>query len=420
MAEMLKEILWASWDVLGEMAPYLLLGFLVAGILSVIVSPRFVEAHLGGRGLGPVIKAALFGVPLPLCSCGVIPVAASLHRQGASRAATVSFLLSTPQTGIDSIGATYSLMGPVFAVFRPLAALLTGILGGTLVQYLDTPEHATPARTGTAAPGTPHAEISADGLCRRVCRYGFLDLPRDIGRSLLLGIVVAGAISALVPEDFFSATLGTGPQAMLVMMLVGIPLYVCATGSVPIAAAFMAKGVSPGAALVFLITGPATNAATISTVWKSLGKRTAFLYLATVVICALAAGLFLDGILVPADLPMSCPEHTSAAWGWIRTGSALALVGILIHAWWPRRSRPTVESAEEGTVGESVTLRVTGMTCSHCAATVERALHTCTGVQTAQVHLDGGRVVVKGSGIEVADLVAAVTSLGYEARAAEA
>ncbi|NQT03884.1 MAG: SO_0444 family Cu/Zn efflux transporter [Planctomycetes bacterium] len=276
------------------MSPYLLFGFFMAGTLSVLISQRFIEKHLGGGGVWPLVKASLFGVPLPLCSCGVIPVSISLHKHGASKGATISFLLSTPQTGVDSIFATLSLLGPVFAVFRPLAAFVTGILGGTLVNVFDRDKEDS----------TRPSEKCTDDCCSgskktsritRGLKYGFVTLPRDIGKAMLIGLVIAACISALVPDDLFAEKLlGTGFFAMVVMMFLGIPVYVCATASIPVAAALILKGLTPGAALVFLITGPATNAAAFTTIWKALGGRAAIVYLFTVAVSALGAGLLLD------------------------------------------------------------------------------------------------------------------------------
>ena len=287
----------AFWSTLGEMAPYLLLGFLVAGLLSVFVRAELVERHLGGRGLWQVVKASLFGVPLPLCSCGVVPVAASLRRHGAGRGATVAFLISTPQTGVDSIFVTLSLLGPVYAVYRPIAALVSGVVGGALADLAG-------GRAGAAADAAgAHAKCtgaccapSSNGRLRRALAYGFGDLPQDIGRALLIGLVIAALITAFVPPEGLGRWLGGGVLAMLLMMALGIPVYVCATASVPIAAALIAKGASPGAALVFLMTGPATNAATIATVWKVMGPRTAAAYLLSVAATALGAGLLLDAV----------------------------------------------------------------------------------------------------------------------------
>jgi len=331
MADFVKIVILDFWATVAEMSPYLLFGFFMAGILSVLVSQRLVERHLGGRGIWPLLKASILGIPLPLCSCSVIPVSMSLRKHGASKGATISFLLSTPQTGIDSIFVTLSLLGPVFAVFRPLVALVTGLVGGILVDVFDRGkkgEEPTP-------PECTDECCAAGDMSGRIVRglkYGFVTLPRDIGKAMLVGLVIAAVISTVVPDDFFAEKLlGTGIFAMVVMMLLGIPVYVCATASVPIAAALIAKGLSPGAALVFLITGPATNAAGFTTIWKVLGGRTAIAYLFTVVVCALGAGLLLDMTFPELNSSVQAHVHQMepSVLGHI---SAIALLAILAIA----------------------------------------------------------------------------------------
>ena len=299
--EFVKSTIVDFWLTLAEMSPYLLFGFFTAGVLSVFVSKELVETHLGGRSIWPLLKASLFGIPLPLCSCGVIPVSMSLHKHGASKGATVSFLLSTPQTGADSIFVTLSLLGPIFAIFRPLAALATGLIGGGLVNLFahDTEKEsqAVPTDFGQGPTLEGKGKKIAHGL-----KYGFVTLPRDIGKAMLVGLVIAAVISAVVPGDFFAEHLGTGIFAMVVMMFLGIPVYVCATASVPVAAVLILKGLTPGAALVFLMTGPATNAASFITIWKTLGRSTALAYLFSVAGCALLAGILLDYIVADFNL----------------------------------------------------------------------------------------------------------------------
>lgn len=328
MMNVFVEVVVGFWGTLTKMAPYLLFGFAVAGLLSIWISSTWVDAHLGQRRHGSVVKASLFGVPLPLCSCSVLPVAASLRSHGAGRGATTAFLLSTPQTGVDSIFVTYGLLGPVFAVFRPLAAFLTGVLGGWLTDATapaDTPEENTQA-------------VCCDKCCAqgtrlpwywRAFHHGFVVLPRDVGSAMVVGLMVAGVISAIVPDDFFAGAIGTGFVAMLVMMLLGIPVYVCATASVPIAAALIAKGVTPGAALVFLIAGPATNAASITTLWKTLGGRTTVIYMLTVAISALLAGLCLDWLFTIPALPQPVMHHPMAT-SWTGHASAILLLLVLL------------------------------------------------------------------------------------------
>ncbi len=336
MSDLFLSILYAFWNVFREMSPYLLFGFFVAGLLSVLISPKLIERQLGGGGLWPVLKASLFGVPLPLCSCSVIPVTASLRRHGASRGASTAFLLSTPQTGVDSILVTYSLLGPLFAIFRPLAAFVSGLLGGSLVTFAEPggkEDHASEqlCEEECCAPKWGHGGIA------RTLKFGFVTLPKDIGKPLLIGIVVAGVISALVPDDYFAGILGKGIGAMVVMMLLGIPVYVCATASVPIAAALIVKGVSPGAALVFLTTGAATNAATIATAWKMMGSRTAMIYLATVVVTAFASGMILDYLFTVSGTTAA----PGSAWmlpAFVKTTAAIVLLIILAHALFRRES----------------------------------------------------------------------------------
>jgi uncharacterized protein len=425
-----------SWQVLGQMAPYLLFGFLMAGVLSIVFSPAWIERHLGGRGFGPVLKSSLLGAPMPLCSCGVIPVAASLRRHGASRAATVSFLLSTPQTGVDNISVMWALLGPVFAAFSPVAALITGLLGGGLV-------HLFGERDSRAAAGQPVKAKTCERSCCadkdkhnfmvRALRFGFLTLPRDIGKPLLFGVLIAGVIGAVLPADALKPYFGNEILSILMMILVGIPLYVCATASVPIAASLIYMGISPGAALAFLIAGPATNVATISTVWKLLGKRTALLYLLTIALSAVVCGLALDGVmsLVSLHIPelTSHTHHHTEEVGWISTASAIALLLMIgVSYVWPNAAdarererehdygNPHASTETGGHASQRLELTINGMTCSHCAAAVDRAIRECSGVRKVEVDLKNGRAVVEGVNLDSEKIIEAVKSLGYEAK----
>lgn len=400
----------AAWETLCEMSPYLLLGFFIAGLLSVYIRPEIVERHLGGRGLLQVVKAALFGVPLPLCSCGVIPVSASIRKHGASAGATTSFLISTPQTGVDSIFVTLSLLGPIFAVVRPIVSFVSGLIGGTLVSFFGEKE-------GSAEDKKPvcHAECCS-GDCekrgfRGVVRYGFVTLVDDLYKALIIGILIAGAISAVVPDDFFTPVLGGGIISMLILMAAGIPVYVCATASVPIAAALIAKGVSPGAALAFLMTGPATNAATIGTVWKIMGKKTAVIYLATVAGSAIAAGLLLDYFFISGSLPAT----SSMPWmipGYVKTASGVVLLLLLLAAAF---RRPKLETGPIEEMGEeSMKIKIDGMTCHHCASAVRRALLETEGVKTAEVDHKKGIAYVTGPALDSESMKKAVEEVGYE------
>lgn len=295
----------------------------------------------------PAIKASLFGVPLPLCSCSVIPVSAAMREQGASRSAVTAFLLSTPQTGVDSIAVTYAVLGPVLAIFRPIAAFVTGIVGALLVLLFDKQDSLAHEKAKEEAevkcchchedeplqPESKKGEIKQPGATKRALEYGFVTLARDIGMPLIFGIFIAGLMSALIPQHALEASLGAGFLSIIILMLAGVPLYVCATASVPIAAAFIHMGASPGAALAFLISGPATNAATLTTAFKILGKRSAFIYLFTVAFSALLSGLLLDalapffGQMVPE---LVSHDHVQNSL-WLNI-SAIVLIIIILNA----------------------------------------------------------------------------------------
>ena len=400
------------WEVLREMAPYLLFGFFVAGILSIVISQRMVERHLGGAGFLPVVKASVFGVPLPLCSCGVIPVSASLRNRGASRGATTSFLLSTPQTGVDSVLVTFSLLGPVFAVFRPLAAFASGLLGGSLVNVVE-PGNDSIEATSAEENHAWDTSWKSHGIAKAF-KYGFVTLPKDISKPLILGLILAGFISTIVPDDFFARVLGTGLVSKLIMMLVGLPVYVCATASVPVAAALIAKGVSPGAAFVFLTTGPATNAATIAMVWKLLGKRTALVYLGTVAATALVGGMVLDSFFQVRAVGPDSHLHGMFPQS-VQTGAAVLVLGVLLFAAldFSRIKRKLFQ--EEGAHRNELQLSIQGMTCPHCKETVEAALLRVPEVEAVQVDLNKALARVKADGVKVPTLIMAVEKAGYRA-----
>jgi hypothetical protein len=415
----LAAVAWKFWETTAEMAPYLLLGFALAGVLSVAVRPESVERHLSGRGIWPVIKATLFGIPLPLCSCGVIPVAASLRRHGAGRGATAAFLISTPQTGVDSITVTYSLLGPLVALLRPLAALLTGMAGGYAIQSWGGPAEERAAPSADSPPACADA-CCAPGAARpwplRMLHYGLVALPRDIGGAVLGGLMAAGLIGALVPDDFFAQYLGNRWAAMAVMLVVGTPLYVCATGSVPIAAALVAKGISPGAALVFLMAGPATNAAAIAALWRVLGRRSALIYLAVVGLGAILFGVLLDSALpgAAARIPIAHHHHPQGIPLWKSACAAglLALLAWAVASRLPWRRRASVVAALGGPA--DAVFRVSGMTCSSCRESVEEAIRSCPGVTAAAVDLASGAALVRGAGFDRALLAQRVRDRGFE------
>ncbi len=307
------------WDVLLDLAPFLLLGMVVAGVLHVILPRRFVQLQFKGR-LG-VVKAVLFGVPLPLCSCGVIPAGLGLRKDGASRGATVGFLISTPQTGVDSILVSASFLGWPFALFKVAAAAVTGLFGGWLADAIggdaeaDEPQALTEDRTG--------------GRGLRAMLDHALEIVRTIWVWIVVGVVASALITAWVPAGVFESVTGRGPIVpVLLALVVSLPLYVCATASVPIAAALVAGGFPAGAALVFLMAGPATNLATIGAIRRFLGGRTLAAYLLAIVGGSVGLGVTFDFLL---DVSPAMAGHTHGAGSWWKVGSAIVL--LLLLAW---------------------------------------------------------------------------------------
>ncbi len=337
----LRHLLQELWSVAAQLSPWLLLGCLLAGVLHVIVPVDFIRSHLGGSRFLNVLKAVLFGVPLPLCSCSVLPAGLALKKDGASDGAAVGFLISTPQTGVDSITVSAAMLGWPFAILKVVAATVTGLVGGLITNLTAPPITGVPQ----AAPRpSPRASRQPLRLAREVLEYGFIEILGSIWKWLLLGLLVSALVSTLVPEQSLAGKVwAQGFPGMLAMLAIGVPLYVCTTGSLPIAAALVRAGMSPGAALVFLMAGPATNAATISTLWKMLGRAATFVYLGTVAVTAIVAGLALNALYAGggAEICAACHSEIPAA---VRWASVAALLGILI---WPMLTRKRRTNADE-------------------------------------------------------------------------
>lgn len=347
----LREILVSSWVVLREASLYIIFGLLVGGLLKMFITPSAVAAHLGRGRVRSVLKAALIGIPLPLCSCGVLPAAVSLKKQGASNGATMAFLISTPESGVDSISISWALLDPIMTIVRPIAAFVSAFTAGVVENF----------RVGSQAHPKMRADLSCpvDNCCDgidcspeahrnhhtlpdklwRGIRYAATDLWGDMAGSFFVGVLLAGIISVIIPENFFAAYLGGGLHSMLIMLVVGIPLYICATASTPIAAAFILKGVSPGAALVFLLVGPATNTLSISVLTRLLGKRATGVYLLSIAIVSVVFGLGLDQLYAFSGLSarVTIGTVTEIIPLWLKNGSAAVLfilsLPLFIHSW---------------------------------------------------------------------------------------
>lgn len=324
---MVAELLNNIWQVFLDTAFWLLIGLLAAGVIKSFISENTMQRWVGGNGIGAILRAALFGAPLPLCSCGVLPAAIGLRRAGASKEATVSFLISTPETSIDSVAVTYALMGPVMAIFRPVSALVNAVGTGLLTTLV--PDESLPENTGAAVVASccsskeEKAEPVVSSCCAakpekteasccsenkaepdkkqtnklwQVLSYAGADLLDDISQWMAFGIVLAGIMLTFIPPDWL-AQWGGGLPAMLIMLVVGVPMYICAVASTPVAAGLLVAGVSPGAVLVFLLVGPATNITSFALLKRELGLKVTAMYLFGLSVLSLMMGLLLEWLL---------------------------------------------------------------------------------------------------------------------------
>jgi uncharacterized membrane protein YraQ (UPF0718 family)/copper chaperone CopZ len=414
-------------DIINEMSPYLMLGFLFAGILHVFFPRDRVHQYMGGNNKSSVINASLIGIPLPLCSCGVIPTGISFYRHGASKGSTVSFLISTPQTGIDSILVTYSLLGLPFALIRPVIALITGFMGGFITNRVEN--NRKPVSSSKPLPDSSSEESTpANNRFTEVFRYAFVEFLQDISKYLVIGLLIAAAISIAIPDDFFSSFIGNDFLSMLVILLAAIPVYVCATASVPIAAILMLKGLSPGAALVLLMAGPATNAATITMIHKILGFKSLLTYLLTIIAGALTFGTIINHLLPeswfsPLDIASHGMEHTHGILPeWLKIISSILLVLLIIHGYIRKmvvsgkitRQKASNYSTNNMEHMVSKKILVKGMTCNHCRQNVETKIKSFDGIEEVQVDLSTGRIVISGKHIDLDKIQSGIESIGYD------
>jgi uncharacterized membrane protein YraQ (UPF0718 family)/copper chaperone CopZ len=384
----------AIWQVWLQLAPWLLLGAAAAGLLHVSLPRDFARRQF--RGLGGVAKAVALGVPLPLCSCGVIPAGLGLKKDGASDGAAVGFLISTPQTGVDSLLVSASFLGWPFTIFKCVSALVMGLAGGAATEALHTDSN---ARLGEAS-----APQSTAGFFEHM-----IDVIRPIWKWIMFGVIASAAITVWIPPGVIAGWSNLHPALTgLAALAIALPLYVCATASVPIAAALIAQGMPTGAALVFLMAGPATNIATIGAVKRAFGGRVLAVYLATVVIGSVGLAYVYDAFIPFEALRSMTHEHAHPWWAW---ASALVLAGLFVYfvlddlrSAWLRRT-PSAGPAV-------VTLEVEGLTCNNCVRKLERALRDADGVTSVRVTLDPSRATVEGSA-HPADLEAVVRATGY-------
>ncbi|MDE5687367.1 MAG: permease [Paramuribaculum sp.] len=399
------------WAIICEMSPYILLGFIIAGALHVFVARRTMSRHLSGKGIRPVIKAALFGIPLPLCSCGVLPTAISLRRQGASKGAATSFLIATPQTGVDSIAATWSLLGLPFAIIRPIAALVGAIAGGAAVSKWggENTEDILNCNINTEA-----EEKKSFG--RRILdalRYGLIDMVASVGPWLVTGLLIAALITVFVPDTLFTGLSQYPLLAMLAVVAVAVPMYVCATGSIPIALSLMMKGLSPGIAFVLLMAGPAANFASLMILGRTQGWRATAIYVVSVVVTAILFGLMIDNFM-PSSwfIPNSTAvvsDACHATIGWFPTLCSILLACLLLYTFITGKKHHNHIHSTEMTRE----YKIKGMACAHCKANVEKSLSHVEGVEEVTVDLAKGTATVSGNASD-SSIIDAIKVAGYE------
>lgn len=412
---MIERFLMEVWNVLLQLSGPLLLGTLIAGIIHVIVPSSFINRKLGKKGIRSVINAAIIGVPMPLCSCSVVPTTIGLKQDGASDGASTSFLISTPQTGVDSILVSGSFLGWPFAIFKVLAAFITGIIGGIVVDKTDSkPEVQTEIDI---------KDVNIKKLRSRIgeaFRYGLFDLLGMIYRWIILGIIVAAIISMLFPPGALAQYEWIGGfWGMFLMLAIALPMYVCTTGSVPIAASLIAAGMPTGTALVFLMAGPASNVATIGAVYRAFGTRVLIIYLATVTVFSMIFGYFFSWVIAPGQGMMHHHQHGTETVGWFSITTTILVIGLFAflaaYDIYRKYYKATIaiKKAEDNM---SIELNIKGMNCNHCVRAVTKALQSVPGVVKADVYLERNLAIIDGNP-DMASLIKSVHDAGYEASA---
>ena len=493
-ADIFGEFVHEFITLFSEMAPFLLLGFLLAGILHVWVPNHLYVPKISKSNFMSVLWAALFGVPLPICSCGVIPTSIALRKEGASKGASVSFLISTPATGVDSILATYSLLGLPFAILRPVAAFVTALFGGVLTNFAsrgeqddvrvqeetvdfddcdadhhcgcghceeEEHEHHEHEHCGCGDEHHGHCgcetrdvhQMTFGQKVAETFRYGLVNMVGDVSKWLCIGLVLGALISAFVPNELFLALREYPLLCMLAVLVLAMPMYTCATGSIPLALALVAKGITPGAALVLLMAGPATSIASMLVVGKAFGKRTLVAYLVSIAVGAIGFGLIVDTFFMDTFLSAMLPQgsaecHGHGALGVFDYICAGLLAAFMIYAKFAHKGcgghcgcghescgcehehgdacychdehdHEGHEHCDGHCHEEPVvkTYRVLGMSCSHCKACVEKAVFKLDGVIFAEADVNRKELLVKWhdeDDVNEAALKTAVEEAGFE------
>ena len=405
------------WFLCVDMAPYIILGMLVSGIISVFINSDIIFEHIGPKNFISTLKSTLFGVPLPLCSCGVIPVAATLRESGASKGSTVSFLVSTPQTGVDSVLLTYGMLGPVFALFRPVAAFVSGILSGVVINKFDEDEHHHIRKEDLEK----NNKLKLKDKIISGFKYGFISLPADIVVPLFKGLLVAAAISIFLPPDYIANHFTSNIYVQfLLMLIISIPFYVCATASIPVAVALMAKGISPGAAFIFLMAGPATNASSIAVIKNILGAKTLYFYLALISFSAISFGFIFDLFFKETAFKIPNMLHHHNHGSGLGTLLGFIFIIVLINAYVSRFKQSKHVAIGNDSQNNELFIQkqiiVDGMTCGHCKESVESVVNAFDSVKKASVDLISGKVLIEGVDIEIDKIKEKIISRGFSVK----
>ena len=387
-----------------EMSPYLILGFLISGILYIFISKEQILHNLGRGGIVSIVKAALFGVPMPLCSCGVIPVSSSLYNRGASKGATLSFLISTPQTGVDSILITAGGLGVPFAIIRVVVALITGVVGGLLSETTEIKDYET---TSKIKHSHNKATTWIEGL-----KYGLISLPQDIIKPLFQGLFLAALVSTFLGDNFFNDFGLNGTVGLFTICLIAIPMYTCATASVPFAISLIHAGADPGIAFVFLMAGPATNIATMSVIKKIMGARTLYIYLATIFVSAIITGWLINQFMIDTTIANghSAHEHFPQ---WIVFASTILLLAVSINALLPNFLQVKNKNIKNESSAD-LSLLVKGMTCNHCKETVHEAISSCIDDDDEiDIDLESGQTFIYGKNLDENKIILSINNSGF-------
>jgi len=402
MALFVSEYLLALWEIILELSPPLLGGLIFAGLIHLVIPAGFIHKTLSKRGFSSVFKSVMVGVPMPLCSCGVVPTALGLRKEGASNGATTAFLISTPQTGIDSILVSANFLGWPFAIFKVISAFITGMLGGLIAEYADEPSKIAEQHNQKFEP-TPRT-------LKEFWHYTVVDLYGAIDKWIYIGVLLAALITALTPDNYFSdLSLAQGFSGMLLMLAISIPLYVCATGSVPIAASLVMAGMPLGTAMVFLMAGPATNVATIGAIYRTLGLKLLMVYLGTLISMSILFALLFEA-LFSEQVVVAIHQHSNDLLGVIST-IVLGLVTLWLFYYRNQQNQIKLQHFVENNMG--ITLNVEGMSCQHCVASVKKSLEALEGVTEATPDLDSGRVLIDGDNLDNGVLKQVITEAGY-------